>query len=144
MKIVDVNVLLYVVNQDAPQHDRVRTWWEKSVTESEPIGLAWMVILGFLRLATRAPVFDRPFGQVQAIAKIETWLALPSICIVGESENHWQFLKRLLDESFGVMNLANDAHLAAIAIGYGATIVSCDADFSRFKQVRWENPLLLS
>ena len=28
MKIVDLNVLLYVVNEDAPHHDRMAAWWE--------------------------------------------------------------------------------------------------------------------
>jgi predicted nucleic acid-binding protein len=37
-------------------------------------------------------------------------------------------------------NLVNDAHLAALAIEHGATIVSCDSDLSRFKNLRWENP----
>lgn len=38
-------------------------------------------------------------------------------------------------------NLAPDAHLAALALTHGATLASCDADFSRFRMLRWENPL---
>ena len=33
-----------------------------------------------------------------------------------------------------------DAHLAALAISHGATLVSCDADFGRFRHLRWEDP----
>ena len=38
-------------------------------------------------------------------------------------------------------NLTTDAHLAALAIGRGATLVSCDNDFARFGDLRLENPL---
>ena len=37
-------------------------------------------------------------------------------------------------------NLVNDAHLAALALQYDATVVSYDNDFSRFPGVRWERP----
>jgi predicted nucleic acid-binding protein len=37
-------------------------------------------------------------------------------------------------------NLVNDAHLAALALQYDATVVSFDNDFSRFPGVRWERP----
>jgi hypothetical protein len=38
-------------------------------------------------------------------------------------------------------NLTIDAHLAALAIGHAAALMSCDGDFGRFKGLRWENPL---
>jgi len=38
-------------------------------------------------------------------------------------------------------NLISDAHLAALAIEHGAELCSSDADFSRFPQLRWRNPL---
>jgi predicted nucleic acid-binding protein len=34
-----------------------------------------------------------------------------------------------------------DAHLAALAVEYGATLCSADADFSRFPGLSWHNPL---
>ena len=37
-------------------------------------------------------------------------------------------------------NLTTDAHLADLAISYGAVLVSFDTDFSRFKGLRWEAP----
>jgi uncharacterized protein len=38
-------------------------------------------------------------------------------------------------------NLIQDAHLAALAIELGATLCSSDADFSRFPELKWNNPL---
>ena len=37
--------------------------------------------------------------------------------------------------------LVADAHLAALAIEHGVTLYSTDADFSRFGEIRWVNPL---
>lgn len=34
-----------------------------------------------------------------------------------------------------------DAHLAALAIDHGLTLQTTDADFARFKGLRWANPL---
>jgi uncharacterized protein len=141
MMIVDVNVLLYIVNDDAPEHDRVRRWWEAAMAREERLGLAWMAIVGFLRLATHSRIFRKPLTTEQAIAKIDKWLKLPNVRIVAETEEHWPLLKQIFNAAGMRGNRANDAHLASIAFAYGASIVSCDADFGRIRHVRWENPL---
>ena len=38
-------------------------------------------------------------------------------------------------------NLTSDAHLAALAIEYGAELCSSDADFARFPGLKWRDPL---
>jgi predicted nucleic acid-binding protein len=38
-------------------------------------------------------------------------------------------------------NLTTDAHLAALAIEHGAELCSSDSDFSRFRGLRWKDPL---
>ncbi|HXJ43261.1 MAG TPA: PIN domain-containing protein [Bryobacteraceae bacterium] len=44
-------------------------------------------------------------------------------------------------ETIGIAgNLTTDAHLAALAIEYRATIVTTDADFARFPGLRWRKP----
>jgi predicted nucleic acid-binding protein len=37
--------------------------------------------------------------------------------------------------------LVTDAALAALAIEHGLVVVSTDADFARFTEIRWEDPL---
>ena len=59
MTLVDLNILLYVVNRDAPEHERARVWWEHALNSDEPVGLPWVVVLGFLRLSTNPRVFAR-------------------------------------------------------------------------------------
>ncbi|OGA22121.1 MAG: hypothetical protein A3I02_05645 [Betaproteobacteria bacterium RIFCSPLOWO2_02_FULL_67_26] len=141
MRIVDLNVLLYAVNSDAAQHEVARTWWEMAVNDEETVGLAWVVLLGFLRLATNPRVFPRPLAPDVAAAKLGTWLALDNVRVVREKDDHWETLKPLLRGSGTAGNLTTDAHLAALAISHDAVLVSCDTDFARFKGLRWENPL---
>jgi predicted nucleic acid-binding protein len=39
MKIIELNVLLYAVNQDAVQHAPIRDWWEAALNGEEPIAI---------------------------------------------------------------------------------------------------------
>ncbi len=141
MKIVDLNVLLYAVNADAAQHGVVRAWWETAVNDEEILGLAWVVLLGFLRLATNPRVFPRPLTSDAAAAKLDTWLSRDNVQVVREKDDHWETLKPLLGVAGTAGNLTTDAHLAALALGHDAVLVSCDTDFARFKGLRWENPI---
>ena len=142
MKLVDLNVLLYAVNRDAPQHEKVRSWWEMALAADEPVGLPWIVLLGFLRLATNPRVFARPLTLEQAIDRGEAWLNHANIRVVAETQEHWRILMELLADAGTAGNLTTDAHLASLAISHGATLVSCDADFGRFQHLRWENPAI--
>ena len=141
MKIVDVNILLYVVNPDAPHHDRLVEWWEEQLNGDESIGLAWTVTVGFLRISTHPRIFPSPLTPQAAIGHLDAWLGLDIVTILTEHREHWRMLRGLLTEAGVAGNLASDTHLAALALTHGATLASCDADFRRFRRLRWENPL---
>ena len=66
---------------------------------------------------------------------------LNNVRAVREKENHWSALRALVASTGTAGNLVTDARLAALAISHDATLSSCDADFGRFKVLRWENPL---
>ena len=141
MKIVDLNVLLYVVNENAPHHQALLNWWEEAVNGDESMGLSWIVLLGFLRIATNPKIFPHPLEPATALGKIHTWLSLANAFVVREKAEHWEVLRTLLVETGTAGNLTTDAHLATLAISHGAVLVSCDRDFARFRGLRWENPL---
>ncbi len=141
MKIVDLNILIYAVNRAAVEHVAVHAWWQKALAGDESIGLPWVVVLGFIRVTTNPRTFATPFSVDEALHHINTWLAQPSVRIIQESPEHWRLLGGLLRQVGTAGNLTTDTHLAAMAIGHGATLVSCDTDFARFTKVRWENPL---
>jgi uncharacterized protein len=141
MKLIDTNVLLYVINEEAAHHGRLLAWWERALNRDESLGLPWIAVVGFLRIATSFRALPHPLEPAVALQVVDEWLALPNVTLAKEKDGHWDALKSLLGHSGTAGNLTTDAHLAALAIGHDATLVSCDNDFGRFKQLRWENPL---
>jgi uncharacterized protein len=143
VKIVDLNLLVYAVNSDAPKHERARTWWEGALSGEEPVGLAWVVVLGFLRLSTRAGLFPQPLTCEQALDLAEEWIQHPVVVLLHPGERHWTVLRKLLEGASAAGNLTTDAHLAALAIEYDATLYSTDSDFTRFRPLlRIVNPIV--
>jgi uncharacterized protein len=140
VKLIDLNVLLYTVNENSVLHSPVRAWWERAINADELVGLPWIVLIGFLRIATNPNLFPRPLESDVAIAKIDRWLSVDSVQVIREREDHWDVLRTLLVQAGTAGNLATDAHLAALAISHRAVLVSCDSDFAHFPGLRWENP----
>ena len=54
MKLPDVNLLLYAMDETSVHHERAKEWLEEMLSGTEPVGFTWAVLLAFLRLATRA------------------------------------------------------------------------------------------
>ena len=141
MKFIDLNVLLYATNSDARQHAKARAWWELALNGDEQIGLAWPVVLGFLRLTTRAGVLPRPLSPKQALDVLEEWIQHPLVAMIHPGDEHWSILRDIIESSGTAGNLTTDAHLAALAIEYDATLCSSDRDFDDVKGLRLQNPL---
>lgn len=141
MTLVDANVLIYAVDADSPHHARTRRWLEEALSGTAPVGLAWLVILAFLRLTTRPGILRKPMAPDRAVAFVAEWLAQPSVVAVGPGEGHWPILRNLLRDSGTAGNLTSDAHLAAMALELGASICSTDADFERFAGIERISPL---
>ena len=49
MIISDLNLLVYAHNQSDERHTAAREWWEAALNGDEPVGLAWVTLLGFVR-----------------------------------------------------------------------------------------------
>ena len=141
MKIVDINLLIYAINKDTPHHSKAKMWLEASLSSDEPLGFAWIVILGFLRIITNSSIMPKALPSEIALELVDEWLDQPSSQIVVPTERHWSIFKELLMPLGTAANLTSDAHLAALAIEYGARLYSTDNDFSRFDALRWTNPI---
>jgi len=140
MMVIDANLLLYAVNSAAPQHEGARRWLDAALSGTEELGFAWPVILAFLRIATHPGLFPRPLSASAATAKMDSWLAQPAARILDPGTEHWPRFADLLRQNQCTGNLTQDAHLASLAIERGATLCSTDADFSRFRALKWLNP----
>jgi uncharacterized protein len=141
VRLIDVNLLLYAVDEASPQHERARSWLEATLSGSETVALPWVALLAFVRLVTRAAVFMDPLTPDEALDFVDGWLTQPSVVVVHPTDRHAAVLRELLHPLGTAGNLTTDAHLAALAIEHGATLFSADADFSRFPGLRWVDPL---
>lgn len=140
MKIVDANVLLYAVNEDAEHHAAARRWLDGALGGAASVGLAWVPLLAFVRLASNTGLWPAPLPITDAMAQVQSWLAQPGAHLVQPTHRHPFVLAELLGAAGVGGNLVNDAHLAALAIEHHAQIVTYDRDFDRFPSVRWELP----
>ncbi len=143
MNLVDANVLLYAVNEDAPHHRTSKQWLDTSLSSDQAVAFAWIAMLAFVRLATKPAIFPRPLTAGQALDRIDAWLASRSSVVVAPTADHAGVLRRLLVPLGTGGNLTVDAHLAALAVEHGCTIVTFDADFIRFEGVRSVSPAQL-
>lgn len=141
MILVDANLLIYAVDADSPHHPSARRWLEETFSGTETVGLAWVVLLAFLRVTTHPGVMRQPLSVERALGYVDEWLEQPFVESVGPGEKHWALLRTLLAATGAAGNLTSDAHLAAISLEHGAAICSTDRDFGRFPGVRQVDPL---
>lgn len=141
MILPDVNLLLHAYNLDSPRHAEAKAWWEEKLSEPAPVGLAWSVVLGYIRIATHPRILASPLPVARACAQVEAWLAQPQVALIHPGGRHAAILFDLLRRLGSGGNLTSDAHLAALAIEHQAELNSTDADFARFPGLRWRNPL---
>ena len=141
MTVPDENLLISAVNRSAPLHQRARSWLEEALSGAETIGIPWNVVLAFLRITTKQGRLRHPISLAQAFNIVDAWLEQPAVTVIHPGPRHARLLRDLLEHLGTGGNLTSDAHLAAIAIEYGAELCSSDSDFARFHGLRWRNPL---
>jgi toxin-antitoxin system PIN domain toxin len=140
MILPDANTLLYAVNSASDRHAAALGALRHSFDDPRGVAFAWTVLLAFLRLSTRRGIFPRPLSVDDAVRVVEHWLGHPQAHVVHPGERHAEILGRLLRSAGTAGNLTTDAHLAALAIENGATVLSFDRDFARFEGVQWTMP----
>ena len=141
MILPDINLLLHAYNAESPVHAAARAWWEGLLNSTRPVGLSWVVVLGFIRITTHRQVLASPLPVATACAHARAWLAQPYVDVLDPSARHAEILFGLLESLGTAGDLTTDAHLAALAIEHQAELPSTDADFARFPGLRWINPL---
>ncbi|RIQ34860.1 type II toxin-antitoxin system VapC family toxin [Jiangella rhizosphaerae] len=140
MILVDANILLYAHVVDYPQHERARQWLDTALNGVNRVGLPWESLLAFVRLVTNPKLFPRPESPADAWHQVSEWLDADPSWTPIPTDRHREVLESLVP-SVTRSTLVPDAHLAALAIEHGLTLVSTDGDFARFPGLRWENPL---
>jgi toxin-antitoxin system PIN domain toxin len=139
--LVDANILLYAHVTDFDEHAAALAWLDERLQGPPRVALPWPSLLAFVRLASNPRIFPKAEPPAAAWAQVESWLDAEVAWIPAPSDHHRAILAGLLPSVTGP-NLVPDAHLAALAIEHGLTLMSTDGDFARFAGLRWENPLV--
>lgn len=131
MKIADVQILFYAIDESSSLHIPAFRWLEDAINSHEPLGLSWATVHQFLRLGTN-PAFPGCMSDREAIGWVEQWTSA-GVRLIDDAEVHWNLFLELAGASRrSLRNALDDAHLAAMAISRGATLASFDRDFESF------------
>jgi len=140
--LVDVNLLVDATMTAARDHEAARSWLEGRLAATAKVGLPWVAITGFVRVAGQPRAWQRPLPIGGALAIVRSWLSQPCAWIPEPGPRHLDLLGTLLAPQPSA-RLVTDAHLAAIAIEHGLELCSRDRDFSRWSELglRSRDPL---
>ena len=138
--IIDANILVYAVDEDAPQHARAKAFLEEHLNGDRRIGLPWQSLTDFLRITTHPRVMSAPLSGSDAAGFVTDWLNAPAAWLPETTSKTWPILLGLINTHGVTGNLVPDAQLAALAIQHGVPVASADSDFALFPEVVWLNP----
>lgn len=141
MILLDVNILLYAFDENSSHHRGIRPWLQELLSGPEELGIPWLTLWAFVRIATNSRISEIPLEPRAAIRTLQDLLAWPRVRIVEPGPHHMRIFEELVVECQASGPRVTDAALAALAIEHGATLASTDRDFSRFPDLRWINPL---
>jgi uncharacterized protein len=138
---LDVNILLYAADSSSERHERARNLLQHLAAGPAILHLFWPVLVGYVRIATHAAVFERPLGLQDALAGIDDLLDRPHVRVSGEEDAFWPAFRRVAVDVEARGNLVSDAHLVALMGQHGvSTIWSHDRDFRKFTGITPKDP----
>lgn len=140
MFLLDVNVVLAAHRGDHPDHEPVRSWFDRLLAGDDAFSVPNPVWASFLRLATNRRIFEVPSPRAEAFAFIDATSAQPGYLTLDPGPRHRTLLRRLCDEGDAAGDLIPDAVLAAIAVEHHCDVVTLDRDFARFTSVHHIRP----
>lgn len=140
----DTNLLVYAHRRESPFHERARAVVTATVEGAEPWGLLWPCVHEFLGVVTNPRIYKTPTPIAEALQAARGWAASPSAVLLSEdSLGYLDVLARLCTAGKIQGARVHDARIAALAIHHGvSTLRTADRDFSRFPDLRVENPLI--
>lgn len=139
--LIDANLLIYAVDETAPEHPRASAWLSDRLNGERRVALPWESLTAFLRITTHPRATTQPLRPADAWSFVRDWLAVDLVWIPVPTERHADVLAGLVDRYRISGNMVPDAHLAALAIEHGLEVCSADTDFARFTEIRWRNPI---
>ncbi|MDQ0615261.1 toxin-antitoxin system PIN domain toxin [Microbacterium sp. W4I4] len=138
--VPDVNVLIYAFRADSTDHE-VHAQWLNTALLTERVGLADMILSGFVRIVTHPRIFTEPTPTSLAVAFTRHLVDSPRSEWLRQGSAAWESFENLAGTDAGVRgNLVPDAHIAALCVTNGATLATRDRGFARFPGLKRVEP----
>ncbi len=141
MLVSDVNAFVYAHRPESRRHDDYRSWLTAVLAGPESFGVSELVLSGFLRIVTNHRVYRDPTPPEVALEFCEGLLAGPAAVRLRPGPAHWALFVDACRVVGARANVVPDAYLAALALEHGATWLTTDRGFARFRGLRWRHPL---
>ncbi len=140
--LLDSNILLYAKMDAMPEHAVISQWLEKAVSDqNNTVNVCETSVLSFLRIASNPKVFDPALPPSQASEFLRHFLASPNVNLLRTMPSHYPDVVKLMETHGFRGNMVMDVHLAVLALGIGAILVTRDKDFAKIAYLKTLDPL---
>lgn len=142
MIAVDTNILVYAHRARAPFHAAAHRCMIGLAEGRATWAIPWPCLHEFVCVVTHPRVFRPPTPLDDALGQVESWLASPSLVVLGEPADYWSALTGAARVARAVGPLVYDARIATICQLHGVReLWTADHDFTRFPGINVFNPL---
>ena len=141
--VIDTNLLLYGVNQDATEHSAARRFLERIGQAADPWYLTDGILYEFLRVSTHPRVFPSPLTSAEALEFVSPLIRAGNVHVLDPTDDHWLVLEEVLRSlSHPNGNLFFDIRTVVLMREHGVRrIFTTDTDFLQFESIAVVNPL---
>jgi len=140
--LLDVTVLVDAFRADVSRHEEVRRWLDLARNDHEAVGLLPEVAFSFVRITTNRRIWRIPSTSAAALEFVEALADSPSVRWHRPGDRQWSIFLDFVKD----LNLSGDdipdAYLAATTMEAGASLVTADRGFSRFRSLRVIDPVI--
>ncbi len=142
MTAIDTNILVYAHRADSTWHDEALSVVTGLAEGAAMWAIPWPCLFEFYSIVTHPKIYKPPTPVEATLQQIRAWMQSPTLVLLSEDNGFYDTLDPLLKKSNVQGGAVHDARIAALCIGHGIKkLLSADRDFSRFPQLRIENPL---
>lgn len=142
MVAVDTNILVYAHRADSRWHQQADQVVAELAEGKSAWSIPWPCLYEFYAIVTHPRIYNPPTPPADALIQIGNWLQSPSLTLLHEGEGFWETLESVLKKSAVQGGAVHDARIAALCLRHGVKkLFSADRNFSRFPDLRTENPL---
>ena len=140
--LIDSNILIYAKMGDDDEQHLASRWLRETLTNKEHfVCVCETSILSFLRITTNKRIYETPLTVNDAKKFINDLLGHPGVRILRPLSGHYAELVGFMEKFDFTGNQVMDAHLAVLAKGRGAILVTRDEDFKEIPYLKKINPL---